>query len=184
MKKIYGLFFSYREVNIFIAYSNKKKKVMRYLCNTLHLNDEITELFAIQEIDEEWLNNIPHHNSVFLIEDAGIVMPSIEWEIIQKEYTFFQKRFNTTFQTDLLVLGMSMDESGKYYWNEAMKEINSYSDKEFEDRLYYGFIRSHALLNNDGTLQAFTNRLEMINSFREGKLLDSECDMYSDLYYT
>lgn len=184
MKKLYGLFFSYREVNLFIAYSNKKKKIMRYLCNTLHINEDDMELFSVQEITEDWVHNISDYESTFLIEEIGIIMPSIEWEIIHKDYDFYRTRFRSRFDNTIMPFIYVLDEDGINHWNEIMKRINSYSDKEFEDRLYSGFIHFHALMNNDGTIQAFINRLEMINSFREGKLLDSECDMYSDLYYT
>lgn len=184
MKKIYGLFFSYREVNLFIAYSNKKKKIMRYLCDTLKINEDDMELFSIQEINEEWLQGIHQYELSILMEENNFMLTSIEWEIIHKEYKLFQNRFDGSFQRELKVFGLSMDDFGRYHLNIAIESISSYSNKEFENRLYKGFILSHSLLNSDGTIQAFTNRLEMINSFREGKLLDSECDMYSDLYYT
>lgn len=184
MKKLYGLFFSYREVNLFIAYSNKKKKIMRYLCNTLHINEDDMELFSVQEIPEDWVHNISDYESTFLIEEIGIIMTSIEWEIIHNGYKVFIEEQCPHFNELVNPFIYALDEDGINHWNEIMKRINSYSDREFEDRLYSGFIHFHALMNNDGTIQAFINRLEMINSFREGKLLDDECDMYSDLYYT
>ena len=184
MKKLYGLFFSYREVNLLIAFSNKKKKIKRYLYETLHLDDEVLSYFSFNDISQEWLEGLDHWDKIELIEEMNIIMPSVEWDIIHRDYDFYHTGFKSRFDHTILPFIYSLNESGIEHWNEIMKEINSYSDKEFEDRLYYGFIRSHSLLNNNGTLQAFTNRLEMINSFREGKLLDSECDMYSNLYYT
>lgn len=184
MKKLYGLFFSYREVNLLIAYSNKKKKIKRYLYETLHLDDEVLSYFSFNDITQEWLEGIDHWDKIELIEEMGVIMPSIEWEIIHKDYDFYRTGFRSRFDNIIMPFIYVLDEDGINHWNEIMKRINSYSDKEFEDRLYSGFIHFHALMNNDGTIQAFINRLEMINSFREGKLLDSECDMYSDLYYT
>lgn len=184
MKKLYGLFFSYREVNLLIAFSNKKKKIKKYLYETLHLDDEVLSYFSFNDITQEWLEGLDHWNKIELIEEMDIVMPSIEWEIIHRDYEFYHTGFRSRFDHTIMPVIYGLSNAGIDHWNGIMEEIKSYSDKEFEDRLYYGFIRSHDLLHNDGTLQAFTNRLEMINSFREGKLLDKECDMYSDLYYT
>ena len=74
MKEWYVLFFSYRNITLFVSYSNKRKRIKRYLYDTLHLEENVLQYFSIEKIDKEWIREKDSYEEVELIEENGYVL--------------------------------------------------------------------------------------------------------------
>ena len=184
MKEWYGLFFSYGNITLFVSYSNKMKRIKRYLYDTLHLDEIALECFSIEKITKDWIRDKDSYEQVELIEENGYVFTELEWDVIHREFDLYKNSINSRFNQTVLPIITILSESGRNHWNEIMKEINSMGDKEFEDNLYMGFIANHSLYNNDGTVEAFLNRMDTLHSYTNERELDLECDLRSRLDYT
>lgn len=184
MKEWYGLFFSYRNITLFVSYSNKMKRIKRYLYDTLHLDDKALECFSIEKITKDWIKDKDSYEKVELIEENGYIFTELEWDVIHREFDLYKNSMNSRFNQTILPIITILNESGRNHWNEIMKEINSMGDKEFEDKLYMGFITNHSLYNNDGTVEAFLNRMDTLHSYMNERELDLECNLRSRLDYT
>lgn len=188
MKNYIGLYFTYREVNMLIAYSNKRKRIRRYLSDTLHPDDSIRECFSIQEIDHTdmkyFQNHVDPDGLMELIDLENFTVTRIESEIIINDYELFIQGFESKFDHIVMPFIATLSDTGISHWESIMDEIRTMRKDEFQNKLYLGFISTHDLLHNDGTLQAFQSRLEMIESYRSMMCLDDEYRVYNDLHYT
>lgn len=188
MKNYIGLYFTYREVNMLVAYSNKRKKIRKYLYDTLHPDDSIRECFSIQEMEKSdiryFQENVDPDGLIELLELENFVVTRIESEIIINDYELFIQGFESKFDHIVIPFIATLSDTGISHWESIMDEIRNMGKDEFQKKLYLGFIATHDLLHNDGTLKAFQSRLEMIESFRNMRSLDEECNIYSDLHYT
>lgn len=188
MKNYIGLYFTYREVNMLLAYSNKRKKIRKYLYDTLHPDDSIRECFSIQEIEKSdiryFQENIDPDGLMELLDLENFIVTRIESEIIINDYELFIQGFESKFDHVVMPFIATLSDTGISHWESIMDEIRNMRKDEFQKKLYLGFITTHDLLHNDGTLQAFQSRLEMIESFRTTSLLDNEYSVYTDLHYT
>ena len=188
MKNYIGLYFTYREVNMLVAYSNKRKRIRRYLSDTLHPDVSIRECFSIQEIEKEdmryFQDTVDPEGLMELLDLENFTVTRIESEIILNDYEVFIQGFESKFDHIVMPFIATLSDTGISHWESIMDEVRNMRKDEFQNRLYLGFIMTHDLLHNDGTLQAFQSRLEMIESFRSIRSLDDECSIYSDLHYT
>lgn len=188
MKNYIGLYFTYREVNMLVAYSNKRKKIRKYLYDTLHPDDSIRECFSIQEIEKSdiryFQENVDPDGLIELLDLENFVVTRIESEIIINDYELFIQGFESKFDHIVMPFIATLSDTGISHWESIMDEIRNMERDEFQKKLYLGFITAHDLLHNDGTLQAFQSRLEMIESFRNVRSLDDEYNIYTDLHYT
>ena len=188
MKNYIGLYFTYREVNMLVAYSNKRKKIRKYLYDTLHPDDSIRECFSIQEIEKSdiryFQENVDPDGLMELLDLENFVVTRIESEIIINDYELFIQGFESKFDHVVMPFIATLSDTGISHWESIMDEIRSMRKEEFQKKLYLGFITTHDLLHNDGTLKAFQSRLEMIESFRNAVSLDDEYSVYTDLHYT
>lgn len=188
MKNYIGLYFTYREVNMLLAYSNKRKKIRKYLYDTLHPDDSIRECFSIQEIEKSdiryFQENVDPDGLMELLDLENFVVTRIESEIIINDYELFIQGFESKFDHIVMPFIATLSDTGISHWESIMDEIRNMRKDEFQKKLYLGFITTHDLLHNDGTLKAFQSRLEMIESFRNMSSLDDEYSVYTDLHYT
>ena len=188
MKNYIGLYFTYREVNMLVAYSNKRKKIRKYLYDTLHPDDSIRECFSIQEIEKSdiryFQENVDPDGLMELLDLENFVVTRIESEIIINDYELFIQGFESKFDHVVMPFIATLSDTGISHWESIMDEIRNMGKDEFQKKLYLGFITTHDLLHNDGTLKAFQSRLEMIESFRNAVSLDDEYSVYTDLHYT
>lgn len=188
MKNYIGLYFTYREVNMLVAYSNKRKKIRKYLYDTLHPDDSIRECFSIQEIEKSdiryFQENVDPDGLIELLELENFVVTRIESEIIINDYELFIQGFESKFDFIVMPFIATLSDTGISHWESIMDEIQNMGKDEFQKKLYLGFIATHNLLHNDGTLKAFQSRLEMIESFRNKKSLDDDYNNYIALHYT
>lgn len=188
MKNYIGLYFTYREVNMLVAYSNKRKKIRKYLYDTLHPDDSIRECFSIQEIEKSdiryFQENVDPDGLMELLDLENFVVTRIESEIIINDYELFIQGFESKFDHVVMPFIATLSDTGISHWESIMDEIRNMRKEEFQKKLYLGFITTHDLLHNDGTLKAFQSRLEMIESFRNAVSLDDEYSIYTDLHYT
>lgn len=188
MKNYIGLYFTYREVNMLLAYSNKRKKIRKYLYDTLHPDDSIRECFSIQEIEKSdiryFQENVDPDGLMELLDLENFVVTRIESEIIINDYELFVQGFESKFDHVVMPFIATLSDTGISHWESIMDEIRNMRKDEFQNKLYLGFITTHDLLHNDGTLKAFQSRLEMIESFRNATALDDEYSVYTDLHYT
>lgn len=188
MKNYIGLYFTYREVNMLVAYSNKRKKIRKYLYDTLHPDDSIRECFNIQEIEKSdiryFQENVDPDGLMELLDLENFVVTRIESEIIINDYELFIQGFESKFDHVVMPFIATLSDTGISHWESIMDEIRNMRKDEFQKKLYLGFITTHDLLHNDGTLKAFQSRLEMIESFRNAVSLDDEYSVYTDLHYT
>lgn len=188
MKNYIGLYFTYREVNMLLAYSNKRKKIRKYLYDTLHPDDSIRECFSIQEIEKSdmryFQENVDPDGLMELLDLENFVVTRIESEIIINDYEIFIQGFESKFDHVVMPFIATLSDTGISHWESIMDEIRNMGKDEFQKKLYLGFITTHDLLHNDGTLKAFQSRLEMIESFRNAVSLDDEYSVYTDLHYT
>lgn len=188
MKNYIGLYFTYREVNMLLAYSNKRKKIRKYLYDTLHPDDSIRECFSIQEIEKSdiryFQENVDPDGLMELLDLENFVVTRIESEIIINDYELFIQGFESKFDHVVMPFIATLSDTGISHWESIMDEIRNTRKEEFQKKLYLGFITTHDLLHNDGTLKAFQSRLEMIESFRNMSELDDEYSVYTDLHYT
>ena len=101
MKNYIGLYFTYREVNMLLAYSNKRKRIRRYLSDTLHPDDSIRECFSIQEIEKEdmryFQDTIDPDGLMELLDLENFTVTRIESEIILNDYEAFIQSFESKF---------------------------------------------------------------------------------------
>lgn len=186
MKMLYGLLFSYQNLNMIIAYSKKAKRIQKYLNETLHLNQNVKKYFSIIQLENTLQNNLYYmgnFKSSELISFGGFVFTQEEWEIIDEEYEAFKLKADSSVKIISTIID-ALSYQSKLNWIKIAEEINRMDSTDMDTQLYGSFIRNHELYNNDGDIKAFLNRIESVKAHRENKYYERECSQFIQLPYT